>query len=206
MAVDTNPSIYHNSSIPPPWGVGIKGVGMRTRKLITQRLASATGHMEGIERMVLNDAYCPDVINQIWAVQAALDKISMMLLDSHLRTCVTTAVQGEDRQERVRAIAEVLALFDMSRKFRGSVINHPNSQKGDSDMNTKTFTVPNISCGGCTNTIERKVGQLAGVASVNAERATKQVTVSWEDPASWEQIQSALQEINYPPEGFIEIG
>jgi len=72
-------------------------------------------------------------------------------------------------------------------------------------MTTKTFTVPNISCGHCTHTIEMELGDMAGVTSVKAEEASKQVTVSWEDPANWEKIQGLLQEINYPPEGLIQI-
>ncbi|MEZ4590879.1 MAG: heavy-metal-associated domain-containing protein [Chloroflexota bacterium] len=72
-------------------------------------------------------------------------------------------------------------------------------------MTTKTFTVPNISCGHCTHTIEMELGDLAGVQSVKAEQESKQVTVSWDDPASWEKIQALLQEINYPPEGLIQI-
>ena len=66
-------------------------------------------------------------------------------------------------------------------------------------MTTKTFTVPNISCGHCTHTVETEVGELAGVRSVKAEEATKQVTVEWQDPATWEQIESLLKEIDYPP-------
>ncbi|GJM41383.1 MAG: hypothetical protein DHS20C20_16650 [Ardenticatenaceae bacterium] len=72
-------------------------------------------------------------------------------------------------------------------------------------MSTKTFTVPNISCGHCTNTIEMELADLAGVQSVKAEQESKKVTVAWEDPASWEKIQTLLQEINYPPEGLIQI-
>lgn len=72
-------------------------------------------------------------------------------------------------------------------------------------MASKTFTVPNISCGHCTHTIEMEVGDLEGVKSVKAEEATKQVTVEWQDPANWEKIQALLQEINYPPEGLIQI-
>lgn len=72
-------------------------------------------------------------------------------------------------------------------------------------MTTKTFTVPNISCGHCTHTIEMELGDMAGVTSVKAEEASKQVTVSWEDPANWDKIQGLLQEINYPPEGLIQI-
>jgi hypothetical protein len=38
-----------------------------------------------------------------------------------------------------------------------------------------------------------------------AAQETKQVTVEWESPASWEKIQATFQQINYPPEGFIQI-
>jgi copper chaperone len=68
-------------------------------------------------------------------------------------------------------------------------------------MATKTFKVPNISCGHCVMTIEREVGELAGVTSVKAEQATKTVTVNWnEPPATWDTIRSLLTEINYAPE------
>ncbi len=72
-------------------------------------------------------------------------------------------------------------------------------------MNSKTFTVPNISCGHCTHTIEMEVGDLAGVKSIKAEIESKKVTVEWDQPATWEGIASLLQEINYPPEGLIQI-
>ncbi len=72
-------------------------------------------------------------------------------------------------------------------------------------MTTKSFTVPNISCGHCTHTIEMEVGEMAGVKSVKAEIDSKKVTVEWTDPATWEKIQSLLQEINYPPEGLIQL-
>ena len=72
-------------------------------------------------------------------------------------------------------------------------------------MTTKTFTVPNISCGHCTHTIEMELGDLAGVSSVKAEQESKQVTVAWDAPASWEKIEALLQEINFPPERLIQI-
>lgn len=72
-------------------------------------------------------------------------------------------------------------------------------------METKTFVVPNISCGHCTHTIEMELGDLAGVTAVKAEQESKKVTVTWEAPATWEQIRATLQEINYPPEGLIAL-
>jgi copper chaperone len=68
-------------------------------------------------------------------------------------------------------------------------------------MTTKTFKVPNISCGHCVMTIQREVGELEGVTSVQAEQASQMVTVKWnEPPASWEGIRALLEEINYAPE------
>jgi copper chaperone CopZ len=67
-------------------------------------------------------------------------------------------------------------------------------------MQKKTFTVPNISCGHCTHTIETELGELQGVTSVKADAASKQVTVEWEQPAGWDNIQALLEEINYPPQ------
>jgi copper chaperone len=66
-------------------------------------------------------------------------------------------------------------------------------------MPSKTFAVPNISCGHCVMTIKNEVGDLAGVSTVTASAETKQVTVEWGEPATWEQIRGLLVEINYPP-------
>jgi copper chaperone len=66
-------------------------------------------------------------------------------------------------------------------------------------MTTKTFVVPNISCGHCTHTIESELADVAGVQSVQADQATKQVTVAFDAPATWDEIVATLEEINYPP-------
>ena len=87
-----------------------------TKQDATRRLASAAGHIRGIERMVADDAYCIDVIKQIQAVQAALNKVSTMLLDNHLRTCVTTAIQGDDAEEREKMLQEITSVFAVTRK------------------------------------------------------------------------------------------
>jgi DNA-binding FrmR family transcriptional regulator len=88
-----------------------------TRRVVTQRLASAAGHIKGIERMVNEDTYCIDVIKQIEAVQAALNKVRTMMLDNHLRTCITTAIRGDDQEERERMLEEVTSVFEVSTKF-----------------------------------------------------------------------------------------
>lgn len=86
------------------------------RKDVTRRLASAAGHLKGIERMTAEDAYCIDVIRQIQAVQAALNKVNTMILDNHLHTCVTTAIRGDDPDEREQVLKEVTSVFAMRAK------------------------------------------------------------------------------------------
>ena len=88
-----------------------------SNKTVSRRLASAAGHIKGIERMVDEDVYCIDIIQQIQAVQAALNKVSAIILDSHLRSCVTTAIQGDDLAERERVLEEVTSVFEMSSKL-----------------------------------------------------------------------------------------
>jgi DNA-binding FrmR family transcriptional regulator len=87
-----------------------------TRKTVSQRLNSAAGHLKGIERMVQEDTYCIDVIKQVQAVQAALNKVSTLILESHLRTCVTTAIQGDDPHEREAVLQEITSVFEMNTK------------------------------------------------------------------------------------------
>jgi DNA-binding FrmR family transcriptional regulator len=81
-----------------------------------KRLKSIAGHIKGIERMLEQDEYCIDVIKQVQAVQAALGKINTILLDGHLHSCVTTAVQGDDPKERERVLTEIANVFDTAMK------------------------------------------------------------------------------------------
>ena len=79
-----------------------------------QRLRTIEGHIRGIERMVEDDTYCIDVLQQIQAVQAALNKVSTQILDDHLHSCLVTAVQGEDPDEKDRVLREITDVFDMA--------------------------------------------------------------------------------------------
>lgn len=81
-----------------------------------RRLKSIEGHVRGIERMVNEDAYCIDVIRQIQAVQAALDKVSTKILDNHLNSCLITAVRGDDPDDRERVLKEISEVFAASTK------------------------------------------------------------------------------------------
>lgn len=72
-------------------------------------------------------------------------------------------------------------------------------------MTTVTYTVPAISCGHCTHTIETEVGELKGVQAVKAEVDTKKVVITFDAPASEAIIKDLLAEINYPVDGLITL-
>ena len=81
-----------------------------------KRLKIVEGHMRGVIRMMEEDTYCIDIIRQIQAVQAALNKVSVGILEDHLGSCVTTAIRGEDPAERERVLKEITDVFETATK------------------------------------------------------------------------------------------
>ena len=87
-----------------------------TTKIIN-RLKSIEGHIKGVTRMVENEACCIDVVNQMNAIQAALQKVSLLMLDRHLHTCVTTALRSDDLDERTQMMGQIMTVFEAKGKF-----------------------------------------------------------------------------------------
>lgn len=78
---------------------------------VVGRLKSANGHLSGVVRMAESDAYCIDILQQILAVQRALDKVTGLVLENHLNTCMTEAIRGDDPDARERVLAELKDVF-----------------------------------------------------------------------------------------------
>jgi len=81
-----------------------------------RRLKTVEGHLRGVIRMIEEDSYCIDVIRQIQAIEAALNKVSSKILEEHLNSCVISAIQGSDKKERERMLKEITEVFEMSTK------------------------------------------------------------------------------------------
>ena len=75
------------------------------KEALVRRLHRIEGQVRGIERMVEDDRYCIDVLTQIGAVQAALDKVALGLLDDHAHHCVVggPASKKDERTEELMA-------------------------------------------------------------------------------------------------------
>jgi DNA-binding FrmR family transcriptional regulator len=111
---------------------------------LLNRLKSVEGHVRGIQRMVEEDQYCIDILNQTSAIHKALEKVDVMILENHLQSCVTTAIRGDDPRERERVLRELLLLFQ----------GGPASQRGRHLQATalETLAAPNEGDGGkCCN-------------------------------------------------------
>lgn len=84
------------------------------KEKLAKRLARVEGQVRGIARMVEDDRYCIDVLTQISAVQAALDKVALGLLDGHARRCLVGGRGGpahpdERVEELMGAVGRLLA-------------------------------------------------------------------------------------------------
>jgi DNA-binding FrmR family transcriptional regulator len=68
------------------------------------------GQLDGIERMIEERRYCPDIIMQVQAVRAALSALEANLLEEHLKTCVKDAFHSDDKKDQQAKIAEIVRI------------------------------------------------------------------------------------------------
>lgn len=85
------------------------------KEKVKNRLRRIAGQVGGLERMVDEERYCIDILTQVSAVQAALDKVSLALLDEHTRHCVVGAKTARDREERTSEMMEAVGRLLKSR-------------------------------------------------------------------------------------------
>jgi DNA-binding FrmR family transcriptional regulator len=86
-------------------------VGYETDKAaLLKRLARIEGQVRGVSRMVEEERYCIDVLTQISAIEAALDKVALGLIDDHTRHCVLDA-EGSERTDKVDELVAALSRF-----------------------------------------------------------------------------------------------
>lgn len=79
----------------------------RERTKLLTRLKTVEGQIRGIEKMVENDAYCPDIVMQVSAVTNALNSFNKLLLAAHIRGCVTEDIR-EGKEDKVDELCAML--------------------------------------------------------------------------------------------------
>jgi len=83
----------------------------KKREDVIKRLARIEGHVRGVRRMVEEDKSCPEVLLQLVAVRAALNKVSRMVFEDHVETCISKAIKEGAGESAVAELKEALARF-----------------------------------------------------------------------------------------------
>jgi DNA-binding FrmR family transcriptional regulator len=99
-----------------PYRGTVKGMDEKLRKTQLARLGRIEGQVRGIARMIEEERYCIDVLNQIRAVRAALDKVEQVTMGDHLNHCVAHAFHAGTDKERHIKIDEILEILDSRRR------------------------------------------------------------------------------------------
>ena len=82
-----------------------------TKAKTRARLRRIEGQVQGLQRMLDNDAYCVDILLQISAVQGALEQVQKLLLGRHIESCVADALRSGSRSERQQKVDELHDVF-----------------------------------------------------------------------------------------------
>ena len=82
------------------------------------RLKTVRGHLDGVIRMVEAEAYCPDLMKQVAAAQASLERVNRILLQNHLETCVTEAIQAGGGDAKIAELIDALRFNSSLTDFR----------------------------------------------------------------------------------------
>jgi DNA-binding FrmR family transcriptional regulator len=81
------------------------------KKKLAHRLARVIGQVGAINRMIEDDAYCVDILMQLSAANGALGKVGQIILENHLRTCVSEAINNGNVEDSKKKLEELISLF-----------------------------------------------------------------------------------------------
>jgi len=82
------------------------------------RLKTVRGHIDGVIGMAEREVYCPEIMKQVAALQASLEKVNRVLLRNHLETCVSEAIRTGQGQEKITELMEALPYNSGMTDFR----------------------------------------------------------------------------------------
>ncbi|HEY9539253.1 MAG TPA: metal-sensitive transcriptional regulator [Kiloniellaceae bacterium] len=77
-----------------------------------QRLARVEGQVRGVAKMVEQDRYCIDILNQVMAIRVALSQVEILILQGHADDCVEEAISAGDPEEQRRKFRELIEVFE----------------------------------------------------------------------------------------------
>jgi DNA-binding FrmR family transcriptional regulator len=79
---------------------------------LRQRLKKVSGQINGIDKMLEDSRYCVDILQQILAARAALNKVALLILESHAKSCIVTAIKEDRAEQSIDEFMGVLKQFN----------------------------------------------------------------------------------------------
>ncbi|MDQ0174480.1 metal-sensing transcriptional repressor [Bacillus chungangensis] len=95
-------------------GAKISHRSTKEKDQLINRLKRIEGQVRGIQKMIEDDRYCVDILVQISAINAALKKVSLHLLERHTHHCVSDAIKNGEGEEAIQELMEVFERFSKS--------------------------------------------------------------------------------------------
>lgn len=86
------------------------------KKLVQPTLKTAKGQIEAVLKMIDDDRYCIDIINQLLACEALIKKARKEVLKGHINGCVANAFKSSDENERIQKINEIINILEKMQK------------------------------------------------------------------------------------------
>jgi CsoR family transcriptional regulator, copper-sensing transcriptional repressor len=107
-----------------------------------RRLKTVRGHLDGVIRMVEAEAYCPELMKQVAAAQASLERVNRILLQNHLETCVTEAIQAGGGSAKIAELIDALRYNGSLTDFaaRAEPLANPPFEAAESDQRSGLAT------------------------------------------------------------------
>lgn len=84
---------------------------LETKEDLLKRLRRIEGQVKGIQKMVEEEKYCSDILTQVAAVRAAMNKVGSIILEKHSFTCIENAVYSEDKEKAMTELAKTMQSF-----------------------------------------------------------------------------------------------
>jgi DNA-binding FrmR family transcriptional regulator len=85
-------------------------------KIHLKQLARVRGQVDGVEKMITDERYCVDIINQLKAISAGVKVIESAIFETHLKACVQAALASDDAEDIQNKISEIIKLVYGSKK------------------------------------------------------------------------------------------
>lgn len=89
----------------------LDNIKSETKEDILKRLRRIEGQVKGIQKMIEEDKYCADILTQVAAVRAAINRVGSLVLEKHSMTCIENVVSSEDKEKALAELANTMKSF-----------------------------------------------------------------------------------------------